>query len=363
MKKRYFIVLLILSVFSTFSFSVLAQTKQKVQGVTPSLRPIDLSPPTVVSLKINNGAATTTSRTVTLNNVTERATLFCASERPDLQGAYWKNMHSAPQFILSSGNGNKTVYFQVADSKGRKSEVVSDMITLIPPIPVITLFTIGNYGLPKRPEDRNCPEGYCWEIRTENRATNSPTHYRFSEKPDFSDSNWKAYKTKPTFFAKRRGIGQRFIYFQLKNQHGVSERWSRSFHVRNRKDFRMSGNEARRWAEQRGFTFSVVGNHPLAQCELEGCYMSIPYNALYGSKCSYSLFYGKYLHGGWIFKSDFIYYGSGSINVVKKPTLGSRDISYGIDLEYQRAAAGPASCAIQILTLEGPGDGLPWEAF
>ena len=136
MIKRYLMLTLILSILLTLSFSVFAQTKQKMQGITPVPRPVDLGPPKVVSFTINNGAATTTSTTVILNNVTERATLFCASERPDLQGAYWKRMHSAPQFILSSGNGHKRVYFQVADPKGRKSQIFSDSIYQnVPPPP------------------------------------------------------------------------------------------------------------------------------------------------------------------------------------------------------------------------------------
>jgi len=130
MIKKYLMLMLILSILLTLSFSVFAQTKQKMQGITPVLRPVDLGPPKVVSFKINNGAATTNSRTVKLNNVTERATLFCASERSDLQGAYWKRMHSAPQFTLSGGDGAKTVYFQVADPQGRKSPIVRYTINL-----------------------------------------------------------------------------------------------------------------------------------------------------------------------------------------------------------------------------------------
>ena len=130
MIKRCLMLMLILSVVLTLSFPVFAQTKQKTQRTTPAMRPVDLGPPKVVSFKINNGAANTNNRTVTLNNVTERATLFCASERPDLQGAYWKSMHSAPQFTLSRGNGKKRVYFQLADPQGRKSPIVSDTINL-----------------------------------------------------------------------------------------------------------------------------------------------------------------------------------------------------------------------------------------
>ena len=131
MLKRYLILTLILTTLLTLSVSVFAQTKQQIRGITPAPRPFDPGPPRVVSFKINHGAVTTTSRDVTLNNVTERATLFCVSERSDLQGAPWSNIQRAPGFkLLSSGNGVKTVYFQVADSLGRKSIVVRDTIIL-----------------------------------------------------------------------------------------------------------------------------------------------------------------------------------------------------------------------------------------
>ena len=130
MLKRYLMLALILSIVLTVSFPAFAQTKQKTQRITPAQRPLDLGPPKVLLFKINDGVKTTTSTTVTLNNITERATLFCASERPDLKGAYWKNIRSDPRFILSTGNGTKTVYFQVADPQGRKSPIVNDTINL-----------------------------------------------------------------------------------------------------------------------------------------------------------------------------------------------------------------------------------------
>jgi hypothetical protein len=141
-----------------------------MQGITPASRPVDLGPPRVVSFKINNGAATTIGRTVVLNNITERATLFCASQRPDLHGAYWKNMHSAPQFTLSSGDGAKTLYFQVADPQGRKSPIVSDTINMST-VPTVTSFKVSYWS---GEWDFHGNTSFL-KVLTENVATNNPT--------------------------------------------------------------------------------------------------------------------------------------------------------------------------------------------
>jgi hypothetical protein len=92
---------------------------------------LDVPPrPKVTSLKINNGASGTSSRTVTLNNTAVQSpTHYMASEKSDFSGASWKSYSTAPSFTLSSGNGEKTVYFKVKNSAG-KSAAVSDSITL-----------------------------------------------------------------------------------------------------------------------------------------------------------------------------------------------------------------------------------------
>jgi hypothetical protein len=92
---------------------------------------LDMPPkPTVSSLKINAGAASTASRTVTLDNTaTSSPTHYMASERSDFSGASWKSYSKAPSFTLSSGDGAKTVYFKVKNSTGQ-SAAVPDSINL-----------------------------------------------------------------------------------------------------------------------------------------------------------------------------------------------------------------------------------------
>jgi hypothetical protein len=84
--------------------------------------------PSVTWFAINNGAASTTSRTVTLNNTcTGSPTHYMASESSSFSGASWQTYSTAPSFTLSSGNGTKTVYLKVKNAAG-ESTVISDSI-------------------------------------------------------------------------------------------------------------------------------------------------------------------------------------------------------------------------------------------
>ena len=98
-------------------------------------------PPVVTQFAINNGAQSTERRTVTLNSATENNPTHCiASENAGFSGATWQTYSAAPQFILSAGDGQKTVYFKTKNEVG-ESNVVSDAIQLttsVPPGPEIT---------------------------------------------------------------------------------------------------------------------------------------------------------------------------------------------------------------------------------
>ena len=89
-----------------------------------------LMPPNVTSFAIDNGAGSTASRTVTLNNTAINSpTHYMASESSSFFRARWVVYSGAPNFTLSAGAGIKTIYFKVKNSIG-ESPVVSDTITL-----------------------------------------------------------------------------------------------------------------------------------------------------------------------------------------------------------------------------------------
>jgi hypothetical protein len=86
--------------------------------------------PVVSSFAINNGAASTTTRNVTLNNACAGGEIvqYMASESSSFAGAVWATYATAPAFTISTGTGTKTIYFKVRNDLGVESAVVSDTI-------------------------------------------------------------------------------------------------------------------------------------------------------------------------------------------------------------------------------------------
>ena len=366
MMKRYLMLALILSIALTLSFHVFAQTKQKTQVITPTPRPIDLGPPKVVSFKINNGAANTTSTTVILNNVTERATLFCASERPDLQGAYWKHMHSAPQFTLSSGDGKKTVYFQVADPQGRKSPIVSDTI-YISTTPTITSFKVISWGpYISGSTGSSSIYGPGLLVKTKNTATNNPTQIRLSEKADLSNTYWQTYNQDKDIQVGK-GIGPRTVYLQIKNNDKVSKVYSATFNVPARKDFSIGAAKAKKYSQPFGFNFAITPKDITSRCEMDDSRTSIQLKSPLGptgSRCDFTLFGNKIINQGWKFKSfspSARCDSPGRSYSLEDPNAGSREIRFKVHLWTNPGK----SCwwSLNTIKLEGPGDANWQEAF
>jgi hypothetical protein len=92
---------------------------------------------------------------VTLNNTVTGSTPthFVASESSTFTGAAWQTYSTAPSFTLSSGSGNKTVYFKVKNASGTASVVKSDTISLVEPAPggVYGILRVNAAGNPTAP--------------------------------------------------------------------------------------------------------------------------------------------------------------------------------------------------------------------
>lgn len=86
----------------------------------------------VSRFSINNGAAKTGQRAVTLDNrVAGNPTQYRASERADMRDAQWQAYSGKASFELSAGAGKKIVYFQVrrhATINGADLEVLSPVV-------------------------------------------------------------------------------------------------------------------------------------------------------------------------------------------------------------------------------------------
>lgn len=100
--------------------SVPSQSSEKTKPVTVSITPVL---PTVITFSINNDAKTTSDRTVILNNsCTGNPTHYMASENPAFNDAAWQTYSTVPKFTLSSGNGERKVFFKVKNGNGESNE-------------------------------------------------------------------------------------------------------------------------------------------------------------------------------------------------------------------------------------------------
>jgi parallel beta-helix repeat protein len=89
------------------------------------------------SVVINNGASSTTSTSVTLTLTTADTTSGVYQVRFSNDGIWdteqWETPSASKTWTLTSGNGEKTVYYQIIDNAGLTSSTYSDTITLTSP--------------------------------------------------------------------------------------------------------------------------------------------------------------------------------------------------------------------------------------
>ncbi len=169
-----------------------------------------VAPPTVESFLIDNGAGTTPSRTVTLNNTAiPSPSYYMASQSSTFSGAAWKPYSTAPSFTLSAANGPKTVYIKVKNAAGVSAKA-SDSIVLAQ-LPAVTSFKI----------NRGAATTINQTVTLNNTATISPTQFMASESPDFTGAVWQAYSIAPKFTLTSGG-GPSPVYFQVQNSAGQS---------------------------------------------------------------------------------------------------------------------------------------------
>ncbi|MFH1713534.1 MAG: hypothetical protein ABH896_05140, partial [Candidatus Jacksonbacteria bacterium] len=91
---------------------------------------ISATPPTKTSIAINNGESDTASKNVTLALSASNAAQMAILNSSDFAGASWETYAVSKEWVLTSGNGKKTVYAKFRSSTGGASSVVSDNITL-----------------------------------------------------------------------------------------------------------------------------------------------------------------------------------------------------------------------------------------
>lgn len=199
---------------SIYADSVTWTTQGAIFNITP---PASGTAPSVTSFSINNGAASTSSRNVTLNNACSGSpTQYMASESASFSGASWQTYSTAPSFTLSSGNGTKTVYFKVKNATG-ESSASSDTITLEESTG--TAPTINSYSI-----NNGAASTSSRTVTLNNTCSGSPTEYMASESSSFSGASWYTYSTAPSFTLSS-GSGTKTVYFKVRNTYGSSATW------------------------------------------------------------------------------------------------------------------------------------------
>lgn len=95
-----------------------------------------LMPVVPTSFTLAAGITTTMTRSVTLDlTLTGRPVYYLASENADFSGAAWKVWSPTLAFMLSTGDGIKTVYLKLRNAANEESATVSDTIAYAAPVP------------------------------------------------------------------------------------------------------------------------------------------------------------------------------------------------------------------------------------
>jgi hypothetical protein len=169
--------------------------------------------PEIIFFDINDGAPSTTSRTVTLNNAAiGDPAEYQASEDATFADAPWLAYSAAPSFTLSAGFGQKTVHLRVRNAAGVISESRADSIALVPPPPAprLTFFAINN----------GATTTLSRTVTLNNAATGDPTEYQASEDATFANAPWLAYSAAPSFTLGPEA-GTKRVFLRVRNAAGV----------------------------------------------------------------------------------------------------------------------------------------------
>jgi hypothetical protein len=223
--------------FAGHAASLSSTTTQKsaVSASKPTVTQLATVSLSSVQLRDNsysgNNTAISYSRKVQLTlNTGGKVVQYRAGENPQLNGASWKSYKTNQRLLyqfVSDSDGNKTVYVQVrgiSTSPSTYSAIVSDSIQYRK-LPQIVNFRIDNGAASATKRE----VGLNWSV------TGTATHYRVSETPNFSGSNWVSGATPPggrlAFDLGQGASGTRTVYLELKRDNSPVVRSSDSINI------------------------------------------------------------------------------------------------------------------------------------
>ncbi len=169
--------------------------------------------PTLTGFAINNGDPMTISRNVSLTYSYNGSPIseYMVSESSSFVGASWQFYAPSPVFILSQGNGPKTIYLKVKNNYGESNTLSSSIVLDETSTLFITAFTINNGATITT--TRSVALTYA--------CYGTPTHYLASESLNFMDATWQTYTPAPSFILSP-GNGTKKVYLKTKNAAGES---------------------------------------------------------------------------------------------------------------------------------------------
>ena len=181
-----------------------------VNQLKPSLRTPFLnrlntltSPPTLTSVVVNNGVATTenTLINISMGFTSITPTHYMISENNQFTGSNWITYQSSITYTLSSVYGVKSIFIKLKNNYG-ESNVVSSQIELKKPLLVLTSITMDSKI---STSSANITLNY----------TGLPTHYRVSPVNDFTNVNWQTFTSNVISYQIPEPYGMKSVYVQL----------------------------------------------------------------------------------------------------------------------------------------------------
>lgn len=170
------------------------------------------------SITINTGAKYTNSASVALTLSATNASQMCFSNDKS-SWTNWENYATSKSWILTSGDGTKTVYVKFKDAAGNVSEIYSDTIILdtTPPTGSISIMNDATYT-------DSC--SLTLNLSASDRPSSGISQMTISNSSSFEGANWQEYVTAKSW-TLLPGDGEKTVYVKFKDGAGsVSEIYS-----------------------------------------------------------------------------------------------------------------------------------------
>ena len=162
-------------------------------------------------LVINGGAHFTLAREVQLTILAAKATQMMLSNNSDFAGTDWEDYATSKNWILSTGEGEKTVYMKVKYEDGMESPTVMAKIKPQPIEPSIAIIADTVKYAPSR------------NVLIRVKASGTNLQMKLSEDSTFKNVDWMIYEATPSYILSA-GNGIKKVFAIIKNDFGIESK-------------------------------------------------------------------------------------------------------------------------------------------